>query len=78
MEIQTGFMVSRTVTEVQNDVGMTSQIGYSRFISQFGNHFTKIRYKFDGLKHYKINQFSCLVLSTPVTMAIMYKFEMCY
>ena len=40
-------MVLRTVTEMQNDVGMRSQIGYFRFISLFGNRFTKIHYKFD-------------------------------
>ena len=34
-------------TEMQNDVGMTSQIGYFWFISLFSNHFTKIHYKFD-------------------------------
>ena len=37
----------RTVTEMQNDVGMTSQIVYFRFISLFGNNFTKIHNKFD-------------------------------
>ena len=37
----------RTVAKMQNDVGMTSQIVYFRFISLFGNNFTKIRYKFD-------------------------------
>ena len=37
----------RTVAEMQNDVGMKSQIDYFRFISLFGNNFTKIRYKFD-------------------------------
>ena len=47
MGVQTGFMVLRTVTEMQNDVGMTSQIGYFRFISLFGNYSTKIYYKFD-------------------------------
>ena len=41
------FLMLRTVTEMQNDVGMTSQIVYFRFISLFGNNFTKIRYKFD-------------------------------
>ena len=40
MEVQTGFMVSRTVAEMQNDIGMTSQIGY--FIFLFGHHFNKI------------------------------------
>ena len=40
-------MVLRTVTEMQNDVGTTSQIVYFRFISLFGNNFTKIYYKFD-------------------------------
>ena len=63
---------------MQNDVGMTSQIVYFRFISLFGNNFTKIRYKFDektsffkenGLKRYKKNHFSCLVLYAPVAMA---------
>ena len=37
----------RTVAKMQNDVGMTSQIVYFRFISLFGNNFTKRRYKFD-------------------------------
>ena len=46
MEVQTGFMVLRTVTEMQNDVGMRSRIGYFRFISLFGYRFTKIHYKF--------------------------------
>ena len=32
----------QTVAEMQNDVAMTSQIDYFRFISLFGNHFTKI------------------------------------
>ena len=47
MEVQTSFMVLRTVTEMQNDVGMTSQIVYLRFFILFGHHFTKIHYKFD-------------------------------
>ena len=47
MEVQTSFMVWRTVTEMQNDVGMTSQIVYLRFFILFGHHFTKIHYKFD-------------------------------
>ena len=37
----------RTVAKMQNDVEMTSQIDYLRFIPLFGNNFTKIRYKFD-------------------------------
>ena len=37
----------RTTAKMQNDVEMTSQIDYFRFISLFGNNFTKIRYKFD-------------------------------
>ena len=37
----------RTDAKMQNDVEMTSQIEYFRFISLFGNNFTKIRYKFD-------------------------------
>ena len=37
----------RTVAKMQNDVATTSQIDYFRFISLFGNNFTKIRYKFD-------------------------------
>ena len=36
MEVQNGFMVLQTVTEMQNDVVMTSQIVYFRFISLFG------------------------------------------
>ena len=72
---------------MQNDVGMTSQIVYFRFISLFCNNFTKIRYKFDentsffkinGLKRYKNNHLSCLVLSAPVAIATVYKFEICY
>ena len=39
-------MVLRTVAEMQNNVGMTSQIGYFLFISLFGNHFSKIHHKF--------------------------------
>ena len=35
------------VTEMQNDVGMTSKVVSFRFISLFGNNFTKTRYKFD-------------------------------
>ena len=71
---------------MQNDVGMTSQIAYFRFICLLGNNFTKIRYKFhektsffkeNGLKHYKKNRFSCLVLSAPVAMATVYKFKIC-
>ena len=47
-EVHTNFLMLRTVTEMQNDVGMTSQTVYFRFISlQFGNNFTKIRCKFD-------------------------------
>ena len=42
MEVQNGFMVLQTVTKMQNDVVMTSQIVYFRFISLFDNHFTKI------------------------------------
>ena len=77
----------RTVTEMQNDVGMMSQIVYFRIISLFGNNFTKICYKFDentffskkiGLKHYKNNHFSCLVFSAAVAMATVYKFEIWY
>ena len=41
-EVQNGFMVLQTATEMQNHVVMTSQIVYFRFISLFGNHFTKI------------------------------------
>ena len=41
-EVQNGFMVVQTVTEMQNNVVITSQIVYFRFISLFGNHFTKI------------------------------------
>ena len=48
MEVQTSFVVLRTVTEMQNDVGMTSQNDYFRvFFPLFGHHFTKIHYKFD-------------------------------
>ena len=77
----------RTVAKMQNDVGIASQIDYFRFISLFGNNFTKIRYKFDaktfsfkenGIKRYKKNHFNCLVLSAPVAMATIYKFEICY
>ena len=46
-EVQTNFLILRTATEMQNDLGMTSQIVYFRFISLFGNNFTKICYKFD-------------------------------
>ena len=70
----------RTVTEMQNDVAMTSQIVYFRFIYLFGNNFTKIRINFDeksDLKRYKNNHFICLVPSTLVTMATVYKFEIC-
>ena len=77
-EIQTNFLMLQTVAKMQNDVRMTSQIVYFRFISLFGNNFTKIRYKFDektsfsrknGLKRYKKNHFSCSVLSALVAMA---------
>ena len=44
---ETNFLMLRTVAKMQNDVGMTSQIVYFRFISLFSNNFTKIRYKFD-------------------------------
>ena len=47
MEVQTSFVVLRTVIEMQNDVEMTSPIVFFRFISLFGNHFTKMYYKFD-------------------------------
>ena len=47
MEVQTNFLMFRTVDKMQNDVGMTSQIVYFRFISLFGNNFTKMHYKFD-------------------------------
>ena len=46
-EVQTNFLMLRTVAKMQNDVGMTSQIVYFQFVSLFGNNFTKIRYKFD-------------------------------
>ena len=36
MEVQTSFVVLGTVTEMWNDVGMTSQIVYFRLISLFG------------------------------------------
>ena len=75
----------RTVAKMQNDVGMTSQIVYFWFTSLFGNNFTKIRYKFDektsfssNRERYKKNHFSCLVLSAPVAVATVYKFEICY
>ena len=70
----------QTVTEMENDVEMTSQIVYFHFISLFGNNFTKIRYKFEenALKRCKNNHFSFLVLSAPVAMATIYKFEICY
>ena len=41
-EVRNGFMLLQTVTEMQNDVVMTSQSVYFRFISLFGNYFTKI------------------------------------
>ena len=47
MEVQTSLVELPTDTEVQNDIGMESQIVYFRFISLFGNHFTKIHYTFD-------------------------------
>ena len=77
----------QTATETQNNLGMTSRILYFRYISLFGNNFTKLRYEFDentslsrknGLKRYKNNHFSCLVLSAPITMATEYKFEIFY
>ena len=37
----------QTVSEMQNDAGMTSQIVYFQFIPLFGNKFNKIRYKLD-------------------------------
>ena len=37
----------RTVTEMQNDVGMTLVIVYFRIISLFGNNFTKTLYQLD-------------------------------
>ena len=46
-EVQNGFLLLQTVTEMQNDVVMTSQIVYFRFISLFGNYFTKIHQQFD-------------------------------
>ena len=36
MEVQTGFMALRIVTEMEIYVRMTSQIGYFHFISLFG------------------------------------------
>ena len=83
-EVQTNFLMLQTVAKMQNDVGMTSQIDCFRFISVFGNNFTKIRCKFDektslsGKLVYKKNHFSRLVLSAPVAMATVYKFEICY
>ena len=49
IEVQASFLVLQTVTEMQNDIGMTSEINivYFWFISLFGNHFTKIQYKFE-------------------------------
>ena len=46
-EVQTSSVMLRTATETQNNVGRTSRIVYFRYISLFGNNFTKIRYKFD-------------------------------
>ena len=46
-EVQTNFLMLRTVTEMQNDKGMTPQIVCFRFISLFDKNFIKIRYKFD-------------------------------
>ena len=79
-------MILQTFAQMQNDVGMTSQIDNYRFISLFGNNFTKIPYKFDentffkenGIKRYKMNHFSGLVLSAPVAMATVYKFKIYY
>ena len=48
-------MILRTVAKMQNDVGMTSQVVYCRYISLFGNYFTKIRYKFDEKTSHQIN-----------------------
>ena len=45
--LQTSNVVLRTVTEMQNDVLITSEAVYYLFISLFGNNFTMIRYKFD-------------------------------
>ena len=47
MEVQTSFVLLRNVSEIQNDVGMTSQIVYFLFIFLFVDHFTKIHHKFD-------------------------------
>ena len=66
-------MVLRTVTEMLNDVGMTSQVSYFWFISLFGNHFTKIHNLMRTLLFQE--KWS---LSAPVTMATVYKFEICY
>ena len=73
----------RTATEMQNDVEMTSRIAYFRFISLFGNNFTKISYKLDentslSRNWSKTTILAVLVLSAPVTMATAYKFEICY
>ena len=48
-EVQTNFLMLRIIIETQNDVGMTSQFVYFRFLSLFCNNFTKIRYKFDEI-----------------------------
>ena len=46
MKVQTSFVVLQTVTEMQNGVEMTSKTVYFRSVSLFGNHSTKIHYKF--------------------------------
>ena len=57
-------MMLRTVAKMHNDVGMTSQIVYFRFISLFDNNFTKIRYKFDEKTSFSRNMVSNVIKRT--------------
>ena len=70
-------MVLRTVTEMQNDVGLMSQIVIFQFIFMFPNHFTKMHYNFyenTSISKKYPSSFSCLALSAPVAMAAVYKY----
>ena len=90
IEVQASFLVLQTVTEMQNDIGMTSEINivYFWFISLFGNHFTKIQYKFDEnasvSRKMSPNILKTIILTVwPFLLllpyrATVYKFEFCY
>ena len=58
----------RTVAKMQNDVGITSQIVYFRFIFLFGNNFTKIRYKFDERTSFSRNMVQNVIKRTVLAV----------